>query len=146
MKILEATLEHINITSDLFTKYLFFYQKTPNKEICKRYIEDRIKNNESKILIAYIDNEPVGFCQLYFSFSSLSLAKTAILNDLYVESSYRNKGVGKKLIEEAEKFSKNNGYISIQLETEKTNNSAITLYENLGYQTSDSYLHYSKSI
>ena len=42
-------------------------------------------NEESVVFIAFDEINPIGFVQLYPSFSSLSMKKSWVLNDLYVK-------------------------------------------------------------
>ena len=46
----------------------------------------------------------VGFIQMYPTFSSVSMMKDMIMNDLYVFPGSRGKGIGKDLLETAKKF------------------------------------------
>nr|WP_298238922.1 hypothetical protein [uncultured Algibacter sp.] len=45
-----------------------------------------------------INNMAVGFTQLYFLYSSTSMHPMYLLNDLYIDSIYRNKSIGTALI------------------------------------------------
>ena len=54
--------------------------------------------------MALDENNPIGFVQLYPSFSSVSMKRTWVLNDLYVKESVRGKGFGEKLIKKAINF------------------------------------------
>ena len=57
---------------------------------CKpRFIEQRVVNHESIIFLATNDGLALGFTQLYPSFSSVSMRRLWILNDLFVAPSAR---------------------------------------------------------
>ena len=85
----------------------------------------------------------VGFTQLYPSFSSVSLKRTWILNDLFVEEPYRKKGVAKSLIKAAERFAWETGAVRIILATQISNTAAQSLYESLGYVKDKDLYHYA---
>ncbi|HBY68373.1 MAG TPA: GNAT family N-acetyltransferase, partial [Flavobacteriaceae bacterium] len=88
------------------------------------------------------ENEAVGFTQLYPSFSSVSVQRTYILNDLFVSKEYRGKGIGEALLNHAKQFAKKEGSKGLTLETE-TNNPAQHLYERLGWKKDEHTFHYT---
>ena len=64
------------------------------------------------------------------------------MNDLYVAEEKRNKGLGSKLIREAEKIVQEKGYTKISLAVNPTlNPKAKALYERLGYKQTDTELY-----
>lgn len=132
MKILKAQLEHLNDVAPLFDGYRVFYRQLPNLETAKAFIKERIEKQESIIYIAYLDNVAVGFTQLYPLFSSVSMERMELLNDLYIHPDYRNRGIGEALINKAKLFCKNNNSKGLAIQTEATNK-AQHLYERLGF-------------
>lgn len=122
---------------DLFDKYRIFYGQPSDKKLANRYLAQRLEKNESIIFVATEEtngNEyPIGFTQLYPAYSSVKAVKNWILNDLFVEEEYRQKGVGEGLIRAAMDFAKNEGAIYVQLETAVDNHRAQRLYESLGF-------------
>ena len=135
MEIIKATEIHIDEISRLFDLYRQFYECEPDLESAKRFISDRINNNESIIFLA-LDEDSLakGFVQLYPTFCSVDAVKILILHDLYVDSSYRNCGVGKALMNKATEFSRESGASRIDLLTAITNKTGQALYEKLGYK------------
>ena len=71
---------------EVFDLYRQFYKKEPDLEICKKYIKERLDNNEADIFFFEDNNECIGFVQLYTTFDSLELSKKIVLYDLYVRS------------------------------------------------------------
>ncbi len=107
----------------------------------QRFLETRLFQNDSFIFMARMDGIAVGFTQLYPSFSSVSLQRIFILNDLYVRESDRNTGAGALLLESAKQFciaAKGKG---LALET-ATDNPAQHLYERLGWVRDSHCFHY----
>lgn len=80
-----------------------------------------------------IEEAAVGFCQLYPSFSSVSLARTFTLNDLYVVESARKQGIATMLLKAAAEFAKELGAIRLTLSTAISNQAAQHLYEQAGW-------------
>ena len=56
------------------------------------------------VFMAFEEGNPVGFVQLYPSFSSVSMVRSWVLNDLYVKESARKKGFGEELFEGGHHF------------------------------------------
>jgi len=135
MKIIKATEIHIDEISHLFDLYRQFYECEPDLELAKKFILDRIKNNESTIFIAIDEGSPAtGFVQLYPSFCSVDAVKILILYDLYVDSSCRKCGIGEALMNKATEFARESGVSRIDLLTAITNKPGQALYEKLGYK------------
>jgi ribosomal protein S18 acetylase RimI-like enzyme len=53
---------------------------------------------------------------------------------IYVEPTYRRQGIGRALLEHAQTWAKSQGYTQIGLQVFTTNQPAIDLYQQLGYQ------------
>ena len=133
MNIVKAHIEHLELIVPLFDAYRVFYRKPSNKKAAKQFLFERLKNKESIIFLALVDNEAVGFTQLYPSFSSVSMQPIYILNDLYVSTTYRKQGVGVALLNKAKQLCKEQNYIGLGLQTETTN-PVQHLYESLGWE------------
>ncbi len=140
--ILRASKLNLSELSILFDAYRVFYQAKTNVESAYVFLSDRIKNQESAIFIAYIDDQAVGFTQIYPMFSSVSMQRMYVLNDLFVSPTHRGKGVGEALLNRGKEYTIANQGKSLILETSK-DNPAQHLYERLGWQKDVEYLHYS---
>ena len=56
------------------------------------------------VLIAEYDSNPVGFALFFHNYSTFVGKPGIYLEDLYVKEEYRNKGIGKKLLQEIAKI------------------------------------------
>lgn len=135
------SLDQISDILPLFDAYRIFYKQTSNRQSASQFLAERLKREESVIFAAYIDNESVGFTQLYYTFSSVSLERSLILNDLYVATLFRNKKIGKSLLLAAQEFCKTSEHKGLALET-ATDNPAQRLYEQLGWLKDSLCFHY----
>lgn len=121
----------------LFDQYRIFYGQPSDRQLAGDFIRQRLENNESIILVAVEqqngDEVPVGFTQLYPSYSSVRAVRNWILNDLYVAPEYRKKGIGEKLIRAAMQFAREQQAKFVQLETAMDNCTAQRLYESIGF-------------
>lgn len=118
----------------LFNKYRVFYEQPSDIDRADRFIKERMENNESIIFVAFDGDDPVGFTQLYPSFSSVRTVRNYILNDLYVDEFNRKGGVGRSLINTAMAFARQQHAKVLTLETAHDNYTAQKLYESIGFE------------
>lgn len=140
-EIMIADLTHVDVVTELFVQYRQFYGQPANRPESRHFIFDRTINHESVIYLAYAEGVPVGFAQLYPSWSSASLQSLWILNDLYVAPDYRQRGIARALINESLELCRARGDKGLLLETMPDNTPARKLYESLGFRQDES-LHY----
>jgi ribosomal protein S18 acetylase RimI-like enzyme len=143
MEILLANINHLESISVLFDKYRIFYNQPSNLEAAKEFLKERFNNNDSVVFAANDNGQLVGFTQLYPSFSSVSMKRVWILNDLYVEESHRRRGIAKLLMSIAEEYAKKSGAIRVTLSTQTSNITAQKLYEARDYIKNEEFYHYT---
>ena len=141
ISIRQAVLNDIEALSVLFDGYRQFYGRASDVPAAKAFLIDRFDRGESVLFIAHDGDNPVGFTQLYPSFSSVSLGPIYILNDLFVSESGRRKGVGSKLLAAAVNYGKTVGAIRLALSTSNTNITAQALYEMDGWERDDDFFY-----
>ena len=105
------------------------------------FLQRRVEKNESVIFMAIEEEIAVGFVQLYPTFSSVTMEKFYILNDLFVTTTHRKKGIGGRLLIQAQKFAVDFKLKGLALETAK-DNPAQKLYERLGWDKDTDFYHY----
>lgn len=147
MRTRRAVPEDIEQLASLFDQYRTFYGKTPDLNLAKSFLQERMLKEQSVILVA--ETEPgdlAGFTQLYPSFSSLSAATVYVLNDLFVAPDHRREGVAQALLEAAEAFARESGAVQLSLSTAMTNDPAQSLYEGMGWTRDQEFYHYALAI
>ena len=128
----------------LFDDYREFYEADSNHAAARAFLTERTDRDESVIFVAYArPHQAVGFTQLYPSFSSVSLKRLWILNDLFVHSDARRRGVARALLERARQHALETGAKGLILNTAVTNTPAQTLYESCGWKREDEFLQYN---
>jgi ribosomal protein S18 acetylase RimI-like enzyme len=142
MKIALAQIEQLEEIAELFDLYRGFYQQSADLAAANNFIQERLQKNDSIIFVASDRDNIVGFIQLYPSFSSVSMKRIWILNDLFVRETKRNQGVARLLMSAAADFARETAAIRIVLSTQISNNSAQTLYESLGYTKNEEFYQY----
>ena len=142
MEILQATIEHVEYVAELFDAYRQYYGQDSDLEGAKKFLSERIQQNESVIFVAFKDGQALGFTQLYPAFSSVSMKRQWILNDLFVKADARNLGTGKAILQTAQEFVKKLGHKGLLLETTPDNIKAQKLYESLGWKLEENFYYY----
>ena len=136
MRIVQATLEHLDQLTPLFVNYREHFGQLPYPDSSRKFLEKRISRKESVIYLAMADDEDkiLGFCQLYSSFSSLSLKRVWILNDIYVCQDARRQLVADRLIQTAKQMAKETNAVRLRVASSVDNEVAHKLYESIGFQ------------
>ncbi|GHC54789.1 GNAT family N-acetyltransferase [Ulvibacter litoralis] len=143
MKVNKATEADLDQLVPLFNGYRMFYKQASNPEAARTFLTERFQKKDSVIFLAIApDGTGLGFTQLYPSFSSVSMQRTYILNDLYVASEARKKGVGEALMETAKLFAISEGSKGLTLETD-VDNPAQKLYQRLGWKKDTHVNHFT---
>jgi len=143
MRILRATSANLENIANLFNAYRIFYDQESDLAAAEEFLSERFRKNDSVIFIAEdAVRKALGFTQLYPSFSSVSMQRVYILNDLYVTEEARGQGVGEALLEHAKQFTISEGAKVLTLETD-IDNPAQKLYERLGWTKDSAVFHYT---
>jgi ribosomal protein S18 acetylase RimI-like enzyme len=142
-----ATLEDIDTLAPLFDAYRQFYEQPPDLGLAKRFLIERLRREESVVILAIDASEKVvGFCQLYPTFCSVEAKPIYSLYDLFVAPEERRSGAGSVLLHAAEKLAAQNGKCRMDLTTAKTNRPAQAAYEALGWVRDEVFFAYSRRV
>lgn len=144
MVVLQATIHDLDDAVELFNSYRTFYGQVPDRDGARQFLFDRLEHRESVLFLARnaATNEAVGFVQLYPLFSSVSMKRVWVLNDLYVKDAYRGQAVGKRLLAAAKAFATATKAKSLELSTHVGNTRAQALYGLHGYVKDEEFHHY----
>lgn len=128
----------------LFDRYRQFQGQPSHIESARQFLRDRFDRHESVVFIAIDADGAVGFAQLYPSFSSVSLARVYVLNDLFVHEAARKRGVAARLLAAALQFAWSQGACRVTLNVARTNAAAQTLYESTGWNRDSEFFMYHR--
>lgn len=146
-RIKRVTENELELLIPLFDEYRVFYGATSDYEGARAFLTDRMKQEESVLLIAVEgdgnEKRAGGFTQLYPSFSSLSMQRLWILNDLFVSPELRGQGLGSMLLNSARDYAQATNTKGLTLTTMTENASAQRLYEAHGYIQDDDFYTYN---
>lgn len=144
MKIRQANYKDVSRLSEIFDAYRQFYGQTSDITGAMRFIQNRMEHGQSIVFLAEDpkSGDIAGFTQLYPVFTSISMQRTYLLNDLFVKKEYRKQGIAKQLIAEAKTFTKINFGKGLELSTSKHNKEARALYTKEGFVEETEFLTY----
>jgi len=144
----EASSGDADVIAPLFDAYRQFYGKAPDLDLARAFLRQRLGNAESIVLIAVSAGgaEPLGFVQLYPTFSSLQCNRAWVLNDLFVAERARRRGVAERLMQAAASSAQHAGVSSLSLSTAHDNVAAQRLYTKLGYVLDEDFRTYALTI
>ncbi|HEY3827133.1 MAG TPA: GNAT family N-acetyltransferase [Bryobacteraceae bacterium] len=132
----QAGVDDLDRIVPLFDAYRQFYKQPPDPVLARSFLTARLRNNQSVIFLA-LDSQgssPLGFTQLYPSFSSGLCRPIYILNDLFVVPEARRRKVGYLLLQAAAEFGRKTGAARLTLSTAFDNATARALYEFAGWR------------
>ncbi len=130
----EAGLSDLAPLVALFDQYRRFQGQPGDLAGARAFLQSRLANRESIIFVAEGQGQPVGFAQLFPSFSSVSLKRVFILNDLFVSQSARRTGVASQLLCALEAYAWSNDAARVTLNVARQNANAQALYEASGWK------------
>lgn len=142
--ITQATIHDLEDLVIIFDQYRAFYQQPSDLKEARRFLFEKFEHRESVIFVAKDDElkQIIGFVQLYPCFSSISMQRSWILNDLYVAPKHRNIGIASSLILAAKQYAIRTQAKGLELSTANDNASAQKLYEQLGFKRDEDFIHY----
>ena len=146
MEIHRAQAKDADIIAPLFDAYRQFYKAPSDIEASRRFISERLANDESVIFLAMDGERALGFVQLYPLFASVALQSLWLLNDLFVVESARKQGMGERLMKHAEQFALDTGSRGLFLRTATDNYLAQRLYEKRGWVRDEKFYRYDRIV
>ena len=150
-----ANDDDVDAVVDLFRQYLRFYEQYVPEAEARAYLVARRDAGDSVLLVAVLSSEGdtpegsagghelVGFAQSYPTWSSVSLSRSWVLNDLFVSPAARGTGAARALVQETCRRAKEAGAIRVSLATAWDNVAAQGLYESEGFVRDQHFHHYA---
>ena len=96
----------------------------------KNDLIDMLKNPEEFLFVIEEDNKILGYAALRIKDK---VTKTIWIDEIIIDGNYRNKGYGKKMIEQINTFAKENECKRIELNCWSFNENALNFYNKLGF-------------
>lgn len=89
-------------------------------------------NSIAHCVLAFVGDEPAGFALYFFNYSTFLAQPGLYLEDLFVKSDFRGRGVGKALLLHLAKIANDRGCGRMEWTVLDWNQPAINFYESLG--------------
>ena len=140
----QAVVSDLIELAELFNQYRIFQGKDSDLSAGRAFLQARFNYGDSVIFIAHEISAPLGFAQLYPSYSSTSLSRVFILNDLFVQEKGRRKGVASRLLAAVENYAWSHAAARITLNVAKGNESGQALYEGQGWSKDAQFFMYHR--
>jgi GNAT superfamily N-acetyltransferase len=142
LSVRRAALSDLDQLALLFDQYRQFQGQASDLTAATAFLRARFDHDESTVIIAVNGLHALGFAQLYPSFSSVSLQRVFILNDLFVAESGRRQQVASRLLAAVEAYAWSHGACRITLNVARTNDAGQALYEARGWKQDDQFFMY----
>jgi GNAT superfamily N-acetyltransferase len=140
----QAVNSDIEELSTLFDQYRIFQGMHTDLSAARSFLKARFNHGESVVFMAFENSTPLGFAQLYPSYSSTALARVFILNDLFVHENGRRKGIASKLLAALERYSWAHAAARVTLNVAIDNVTGQELYEARGWTKDAQFFMYHR--
>jgi GNAT superfamily N-acetyltransferase len=130
----------------LLRGYCDFYEVGPSDEELLTLSRELIASPEldGVQLIARDDEgRAVGFATVFWTWSTLSASRIAVMNDLFVSSDARGGGAADALIGACAERARERGATSLEWQTARDNARARKVYDRIGGRADDRWVDYS---
>jgi GNAT superfamily N-acetyltransferase len=140
-KIRAATIVDVPIILELI-RALATYERAPNEV---RATEDQLvdvlfgKKPAAEVLLAFEDDNPIGFAVFFHNFSTWLGRPGLYLEDLFVKPEHRGKGYGRGLLVHLGKIAHDRGCGRMEWAVLNWNEPAIEFYKKLGAKSLDEW-------
>ena len=105
----------------------------------KNALEKIFRSDDSEIFLAIADNQIVGLAEVYLRADEPNPLRVArrygFVQSLIVDEKSRKRGIGRRLMETAEKWAKSKGAFEMRLDIWEFGQGPLAFYENIGYRT-----------
>lgn len=118
----------------LWEHYLVFYQTSLAEEITQTAWQ-RIVRDEIHSIGVFNENELIAFMHFHTQINTWKIGKVYYLEDLFVSSSHRGKGIATQLIHYLYDLARRNKYERVYWITTEDNLAAQELYDKLAQKT-----------
>ena len=133
----------------LMRGYCEFYEVDPSDEALLAMSRTLIADPEREglQLIARADGgRPIGFATIFWTWSTLSASRIAVMNDLFVSEDARGSGATDELIEACAERCRQRGVTELDWQTAHDNLRAQKVYDRVGAKRDERWLDYSLSV
>ena len=142
-----AQPEDLGAVIKLMREFAAYEKLLDSLEITEEQLHDVVFGKESfvQILIAAGDNTPIGYALFYPYFASFRGQRGLYLEDIYLSSEHRGRGIGEAMLRELARLARSRGYERIDFQVLEWNTPAISFYKKLGALCNEDERHFKFS-
>jgi GNAT superfamily N-acetyltransferase len=133
----------------LMRGYCDFYEVDPSDDALlamSRMLIDDPELEGVQLIARDDDGQAVGFATIFWTWSTLSASRLAVMNDLFVVADARGGGHADALIAECVERARARGATELAWQTAKDNARAQAVYDRLGATRDERWLDYSLDV
>jgi GNAT superfamily N-acetyltransferase len=142
LTIRQATIQDLSKLVPIFDDYREYFGQQKDPAAVDQFLFEKFEHLESVIFIAQLEDEVVGFAQLYPVYSSLTLQRVWLLNDFFIAEEFRGNGIGTKLFAKVKEFTLLTKSKGIELSVEHSNKKAWVFWEKQGFKMDKEFRYY----
>jgi GNAT superfamily N-acetyltransferase len=144
LKIRKGTTDDSDIILDFIQKLAVYEKLSHECDATTDKIKESVFSPSSNVhtLLAFYDDQPVGFALYFYNYSTFKAKKGLYLEDLFVDEEMRGKGFGKKLLVELAKIAREENCGRFEWSVLDWNKPAIDFYKNIGAEAMDDWTVY----
>jgi len=129
--------EHLKALAELTNHYITdpMGDAEPLNKLQQLRLVDGLANHPTaEVLFAILDCKVVGLATCFVNFSTFKVKPYLYIHDIVVLNEYREKGIGKALMQKLIEISEERKYCKITLEVREDNLTAQSLYKSFGFE------------
>ena len=133
----------------LMRGYCEFYEVDPSDEALLAMSRTLIADPEREglqLIARAEDGSAVGFATIFWTWSTLSASRIAVMNDIFLSPDARGSGAAAELIEACADRCRERDVVELNWQTAHDNVRAQKLYDRVGAQRDERWLDYSLSV
>ena len=133
----------------LMRGYCDFYEVDPSDDALLAMSRTLIADPEREglqLIARADDGRAIGFATIFWTWSTLSASRIAVMNDIFVSEDARGSGAADKLIEACAERCRERGITELDWSTAHDNHRAQKLYDRVGAQRDARWLDYSLAV
>jgi ribosomal protein S18 acetylase RimI-like enzyme len=111
----------------------FMSEVETTREKRMEILRKALRNPDYELVVAELAGETVGFIDQWIIHDFAHGAKLSYIQNLYITSKHRRKGIGSRLLEEIIRNAEKKGVLEIHAVTEFENKPALNLYRKHGF-------------
>ena len=130
----------------LMRGYCDFYEVDPSDEELLAFSRELLASPELdgiQLIARDEEGRAVGFATIFWTWSTLSASRIAVMNDLFVSPEGRGSGAADALIRACAERAREHGATSLEWQTARDNERARVVYDRVGGRMDDRWVDYS---